>query len=65
MKAIVKHEVILIYGGTMQATVSLNARQKWEIITKHKHNAVLNRGILTIKITIEDYEKYFEEVADA
>lgn len=62
MKYKVKEFVMFRYGVTYNAYVTLNRRQVWEYMHQREDVITLHRKDVTIQISKDDFEKYFEEV---
>lgn len=57
-----KQTLLYCYGVHNKAMITIDPRQKWNVVGVATNDVVLRRRSVTIQIPIEDYEKYFEGV---
>lgn len=57
-----KSTLIYCYGINSKAMITIDPRQKWNVVGVKVKDVVIKRRSVTIQIPIEDYEKYFEGV---
>lgn len=63
-KAVVRKQVILCYGGTEKAWISLRTGQKWDVslrsvLDKDPAGYVLSKNGITIDVSHNYFDKYF------
>lgn len=62
MKIKSKQTMLYCYGVHSKAMITIDPRQKWNVVGVKANDVVIRRRSVTIQIPIEDYERYFEGV---